>query len=656
MPELFRLLAAELERAPENLVPPAYTSLWERPRFSVWYGGRGAAKSWSISRVLLMQSHDQPLRVLCCREIQGSIRESAYRLLSDQINMLQLDDFFDVQADSIIGSNGSRFFFEGLRYNASKIRSYEGVDVVWVEEAQSVSELSWETLLPTIRKPGSRFYISFNPMTRDEPVSKRFVENTPPNSIVHKVSYRDNPFLSPEAEAERAWLEKTDPDAYRHVWEGFPRTVSDALILRGKFVAEQFEVSASWAGPYHGLDYGFSRDPSAGLRCYIDDETRILYVSHEFWQLGADIDALPGMLEAAIPGISRHVVFCDSARPESTSYLVRNGIPNARSAEKWPGSLDDGIAYLRAFSRIVIDPNCKHLLDECGTYSFKSDRLTGAPLPEPEDKNNHLVDALRYALSPLIRNLPVGGYFSRTALLVDGEPVTSFADRPLRVFATLAVCERPGTALGLVYWLLSPHHSQYLVVLDYELVEVGDLLNVEWLEQVFERAQELRAHWDAVDMVTRVWIEEGDLYEASVGTFTSHLLQSEQVAAGERPLYDLGKIKSESLPLGGLDQRAAEIRATVNVGKFVKLGHEAYARQVTHRSVTANHLISQLLGYRPGARDTAQELTSAFALGCLIARGGERPVAAATVSATPEPEPHQALEAPHNWHRGFPMN
>ncbi len=237
--------------------------------------------------MLLVLASELPLRVLCCREIQGSIKESAYRLLSDQIGLLELDDFYSIGADRIVGRNGTEFFFEGLRYNASKIRSYEGVDVVWVEEAQLVSELSWETLLPTIRKAGSRFYVSFNPLTRSDPVLKRFVENQPPNAVVRKMRYRDNPHFSPEAEAERVWLKRTDPDAYRHVWEGFPREVSDALILRGKYAVEEFEVSPRWAGPYHGLNYGFSRDPTAAVRCYIDDETRALYVSHELWALAA---------------------------------------------------------------------------------------------------------------------------------------------------------------------------------------------------------------------------------------------------------------------------------------------------------------------------------------------------------------------------------
>jgi phage terminase large subunit len=386
---LARGLRGDQKRARETLVPPAFAVLWQVIRFIVLYGGRSAAKSWSIARVLLVMGHDQPLRVLCCREIQGSIRESAYRLLCDQIHALELDDFYEIQADRIIGRNGSCFFFEGLRFNASKIRSYEGFDVVWVEEGQNVSDLSLETLLPTIRKAGSRFFISFNPMTRDDPVLRRFVEGRRTDVLAKKVSWRDNPYLSSEALAEKDWLERTDPDAYRHVWEGEPRTVSDALILRGKYSVEEFEVSPGWAGPYHGLDYGFSRDPTAALRCFVDDDTRTLYITHEFWQLGCDIDALYIALEGAIAGIGRHVVYADSARPESTSYLARNGIPSVRSAEKWPGSVDDGIAYLRAFARIVIHPRCKHFLDECNTYSFKTDRLTGVPLPEPEDKNNH---------------------------------------------------------------------------------------------------------------------------------------------------------------------------------------------------------------------------------------------------------------------------
>ncbi|HZT01472.1 MAG TPA: PBSX family phage terminase large subunit [Steroidobacteraceae bacterium] len=624
---LARGLEGDLARSRDSLVPPAYTELWEQQRFSVWYGGRAAAKSWSIARVLVVLAHEAPLRVLCCREIQGSIRESAYRLLADQIQLLELDDAYVIGADNITARNGSRFFFEGLRYNASKIRSYEGVDIVWVEEAQTVSELSWETLLPTIRKPGSRFYISFNPLTRDDPVSRRFVDNSPPGTIARKVSYRDNPHLSLEAEVERAWLEKTDPDAYRHVWEGFPREASDALILRGKFTAEEFDISPAWAGPYHGLDYGFSRDPSAAVRCYIDDETRTLYVSREFWALGTDIDALPGALETAIQGISRYVVHADSARPESTSYLARNGIPNARSAEKWPGSVDDGIAYLRAFSQIVVDPACKHFLDECRSYSFKVDRLTGVPLPEPQDKNNHLIDALRYALSPLIRNLPAGGYFNRAALLERGEPVGSPSMSPLLLFGTAAITDRAASAVGTCLWSLSPNYGHYLTLLDYDLSEMGEVCSIEWAEAAAARLQELAEEFKPHDGAVALWVEAGELYQAMRHSVQVYL---ERVPAMP---FSLRSLTPEKLLGRTLDERASFLRMSVNSGGLVKLHREAYLKQTTHRSVTANHLVSQVLGYRPAA-DAAQELAAAFVMGCAIAYDPrKRPAAERAVAA-----------------------
>jgi phage terminase large subunit len=608
-------LVAALERTPDALVPEAFQVLWEKVRFIVLYGGRSAAKSWSIARVLLVQAHQAPLRCLCCREIQSSIRESAYKLLADQIVILQLDEFFDVQSDRILGRNGSEFVFEGLRYNASKIRSYEGVDVVWVEESQTVSELSWETLLPTIRKPGSRFFISFNPLTREDPVSRRFVQNPPPNCIAKKVSYRDNPHFSAEAEAERAWLEKTDPDGYRHVWEGFPREVSDALILRGKYSVEAFAIQPHWSGPHHGIDYGFSRDPSAGIRCYIDDSTRTLFIDREYWELGADIDALPNALESAVPGISGHVVYCDNARPESTSYLARNGIPGARSAEKWPGSVADGIAYLRAFSRIVIDPSCKHFLDECQSYMFKTDRLTGAPLPEPQDANNHLIDALRYALSPLIRNLPAAGYFSRRAMLVNGEPVDPSPQdtRALGVFATMGISTRVGSGVGVVYWAHWIQGIRPPCVLGYDIAEMDDALSAEWLRTMFERLLSYRIEWRALHPQVFLHVEEGEFLDALADVFVTDILDRSR----PQPVFDIYTQRADRLP-PTLDERANKLRAWVNGGKCVKLARSAYGQQATFRSITSNHLLSQVFGYRPEANEAPNELMSAFALGCLM--------------------------------------
>jgi phage terminase large subunit len=610
-----RAFVTALRRSRAELVPPAFQVLWEVARYIVLYGGRGAAKSWSIARVLITMAHEAPLRVLCLREIQGSIRESAYRLLADQIQLLELDGFFQVQADRIIGKNGSEFYFEGLRYNGAKIRSYEGITTVWVEEAQSVSEFSWETLVPTIRKSGSRFFISFNPMSKTDPVSARFLDNPPDGAIVRKVSWRDNPHLSAETDAERRWLEKTDPDSYKHVWEGHPREASDAQILRGKFIGETFEVQPHWSGPHHGVDYGFARDPSAAVKCYIDDVERVLYVTNEFWQLGADIDALPALLEAAIPGISRHVVYCDSARPETTSYLARNGIPGARSAEKWPGSIDDGVGYLRSFAKIIIDPSCVRLLDECASYSYKCDRLTGAPLPEVEDRHNHLIDSLRYALSPLIRNLPTGGYFNRAALLERGEPLRPSTERLWQLMVTVAICDRPGTAVGAIFWGVSPHYGHLLQVLDYDIVEF-DALADGWLSRLYVRAAGLKAEWNCCDPETRVFVEDRELHDVLAFGLPS---EAEAPALGLLAgSYDLLLVDGDKFP-ATLDERAKAIRAIVNAGTTIKLAHGAYTHQMIHRNTTANHLLNQLIGFRPGNPDAPAELLAAFALGVLKA-------------------------------------
>jgi phage terminase large subunit len=588
--DIYRRLLGDLTRSRENLVPPAFQDLAQILTWHIWYGGRASAKSWSIARVLLMQGYEQPLRILCCREIQGSIRESAYRLLKDQIRVLDLEDFYDIQADRIIGNNATEFIFEGLRFNYSKIRSYEGINRLWLEEAQSVSDRSLEELIPTvIRNTGIQCYVSFNPVNVDDPVWTEFVKNPRPNSCVRKVTYEDNPFLSPELELERKWLLATDPDAHDHIWEGNFRQVSEAQILRGKYFVEEFEVDERWAGPYHGLDYGFSTDPSAAVRCYIDDETRTLYVSAEYWRLGAEIDALPGELDTAIPGISRHVIYADSARPESTSYLQRNGIPNARSVEKWPGSVNDGIAYLRSFLRIILHPTCTHLLDECQRYQFKTDRLTGAPLPEVLDKHNHLIDATRYALAPLIRNQPAGGYFSRAALLVNGEPLDPGADKPQQLFVTIACCDRPGTAVGVIHWAVSPHYGYACRVFDYDLIEMDQILANHWLEGVYVRAHELQVEYSVLESGICVMVEEGDLHAAVTLAFTDLY---ERRALTNR---DLRSVERESLPVTLMD-RTAKIRALVNGGRLVKLARPAYTRQITHRNITANHFSNQLLG------------------------------------------------------------
>lgn len=211
--------------------PKAFRPLFQPKRWKVYYGGRDAAKSWNFARALLIQATQDPLRILCCREIMDTLADSVHQLLQDQIKLLGLEDFFTVHETEIVGANGSRFFYAGLRaLDAHKVKSFEGVDVVWVEEAHNVTEKSWLTLENTIRAAGSEIWVSFNPELDTDATYVRFVVHPQPESLVMHVTWRDNPFASEVLRAGREALKARDPDSYDNVWEGNPRSVVEGAI------------------------------------------------------------------------------------------------------------------------------------------------------------------------------------------------------------------------------------------------------------------------------------------------------------------------------------------------------------------------------------------------------------------------------------------
>jgi len=202
-------------------IPEYAECLFNPSRYKVLYGGRGGAKSWAVAIFLLITGMNRPIRVLCARELQVSIADSVHKLLSDIINANPgMSAFYEVQNKSIFGKNGTEFSFKGLKHNANEIKSYEGVDYCWVEEAQAVSDKSWETLIPTIRKDGSEIIIIFNPKNATDPTWRRFVMQADEDTIVRKVGWQDNPFFPEVLNKERLRLLKNDEEAYNHIWEG----------------------------------------------------------------------------------------------------------------------------------------------------------------------------------------------------------------------------------------------------------------------------------------------------------------------------------------------------------------------------------------------------------------------------------------------------
>ena len=203
-------------------LPAKLKFLFEPHRYKVAYGGRGGAKSWGFAMALLIQGAEKPLRILCTREVQKSIKDSVHSLLSDQIQALGLGQFYDVLETEIRGKNGTQFIFAGLAsHTIESVKSLEGVDRVWCEEARAISERSWRILIPTIRKAGSEVWVSFNPELDDDPAYSRFVVNPPPNCVTVKVNYSENPWFPPVLEQERVHAKATLSDAdYRNIWEG----------------------------------------------------------------------------------------------------------------------------------------------------------------------------------------------------------------------------------------------------------------------------------------------------------------------------------------------------------------------------------------------------------------------------------------------------
>lgn len=218
---------------------PVYWPLLENNRYNVYYGGRGAGKSWQFGRTLILKGYCKCIRVLCAREIQRSIADSVHRLLVDQIALLDKEypelgiaDHYITTKNEIKGFNGTLFSFIGLYTNVNQIKSYEGVDYCWIEEAESISQNSWDLLIPTIRKKNSQIWISFNPAREDDPTYEMFVNQKQPNSHVQFVSYKDNKYFGEPLQTEMEFCKKNNYSKYLHIWEGQPISDYDTLVYR----------------------------------------------------------------------------------------------------------------------------------------------------------------------------------------------------------------------------------------------------------------------------------------------------------------------------------------------------------------------------------------------------------------------------------------
>ncbi len=375
----------------------------EKSRYRGAYGGRGSGKSYGFALMCAVRGAVEPIRILCARELQSSIRDSVHHEIARAIESNEwLYSQYDIGVNFIRGLSGTEFIFKGLRHNYRDIKSTSGVSICWIEEAETVSEESWRVLIPTIREPGSEIWLTWNPESEDSSTNKRFIINPPDNARIEKVNYIDNPWFPYELEEERKRDFKLDPDLYSHIWEGECITRSDAQVFNGKWVVREFdEPDRLKGGPYYGSDFGFSQDPTTLIRCFIIGNT--LYISHDVGGVGIDLDDTSD-LYSSIPGYDKFTIRADNARPETISYLKKNNRLRMEPTKKWSGSIEDGVSHIRSYDQVVIHPRCKNTAKEFRLYSYKIDRLSGDVMRDIVDANNHYIDALRYALDPMIRS------------------------------------------------------------------------------------------------------------------------------------------------------------------------------------------------------------------------------------------------------------
>lgn len=373
--------------------PRVFKPLLEYSRYKGAHGGRGSGKSHFFAELLIEQCLLETTSAVCVREIQKSLAQSVKKLLEVKIEAMGVGHLFEIQESIIKAPHGGRIIFNGLQnHTADSIKSLEGYDIAWVEEAQSLSQRSLDLLRPTIRKPGSEIWFSWNPNKASDPVDALLRgDSPPPDAIVVEANYQDNPWLPDVLRAELEYDKKRDPAKFAHVWLGAYQSNSEARVF-SNWSIEDF-TTPTGATFRLGADWGFSVDPSVLVRCFIVG--RRLYVDYEAYMVGCEIDQLPDLFDR-VPDARKWFITADSARPETISYMRKHGYPKINSAIKGAKSLEEGIEFLKSFD-IVVHPRCAHLIDELNRYSYKIDSLTEQVLPILEDKDNHVIDALRYA-------------------------------------------------------------------------------------------------------------------------------------------------------------------------------------------------------------------------------------------------------------------
>jgi phage terminase large subunit len=388
-------------RIPEKLVP----LLESKARFNVIYGGRASSKSHTIARLLIIKALKEKCLILCTRHIQKSIAASSYSLLVKIINEYELNQYFNIVDNEIrCTRTGSKFIFQGLWQNLDNIKSLEGVNYCWVEEAKAVSHDAWRVLIPTLRAEGSQFYITFNPDMIDDPVYGMFITHERPDSLVIKINYDKNPFLSETSKKEISYMQESNPDMFEWIYKGNVRATSESRILTN-IKSAIFDIDKS-KQPHYGLDLGYN-DPNALVQSYISDNC--LYICNEYYTNQLSPDELKEQL-SNLEWIRGQHIIADSSQPSVIKMLNATGRFSVTGSKKSVGQTHkEGMykrtmaLYLKTFKEIVIHADrCTNAFRELSRWSWSMDKNEKI-LDIVLDLDDHIPDALIYSLETQAR-------------------------------------------------------------------------------------------------------------------------------------------------------------------------------------------------------------------------------------------------------------
>lgn len=377
----------------------AQTVLASDARFKVLWGGRRSGKTYSFVDAMLTRAAREKITVLCTRELQKSIRDSIHKTICVRISALELDDYFKIEKSSIYSNCGSEIIFLGVRHNPTEIKGLEGIDLCLIEEAEKMSQESWDILEPTISKEGSEIWVNFNPELEDSPTYQMFIVNGKPSCAIAHMTHRDNKYFPEISRQQMEHDRVNDPEKHDWVWEGKLKKYHNALIFGDKIITDQEFEAPDGSDLLFGCDWGYANDPMALNRMYIHEEC--LWIDYEFYANKVELTELDAAFQT-IPGIMEGVIRSDCSRPETISYVRRLGYDVIGEGKL---RIEEGIDFLRSFRHIYIHPRCTGAIDDFSNYRWKVDPLTKEIIMPniPVDKSNHVPDNVRYALRPLIR-------------------------------------------------------------------------------------------------------------------------------------------------------------------------------------------------------------------------------------------------------------